>query len=57
MHGAEVKNHALFSPDNLKRSGDLGLGVRIILKYALAICEQGKGKMIPLLARCGPEGG
>jgi len=38
-----VKKHALFSPpDNLKLSGYLGLGVRIILKCALAICEHGK---------------
>ena len=51
--------HFFFSPDNLKHSGNLGLGVRIISKYALAICQQGKvnGKVIPLQARFGPEGG
>jgi len=30
-----------FSPDNVKHSGDLGLDVRIILKFVLVICEQG----------------
>jgi len=36
------KTCTFFSPDNLKHSGDFGLGVRILLKYALAIYEQGK---------------
>jgi hypothetical protein len=29
-----------FLPDNVKHSGDLGLSVRKILKYTLAICEK-----------------
>jgi len=41
MEGRE-KTCTFFSPDNLKHYGNLGLGVRIILKYALAIYEEGK---------------
>jgi hypothetical protein len=35
------EKYAIFSPDNMKHSGDLDLDVRIILKYVLAICEEG----------------